>query len=218
LTERVNRDDGPFGEYLSAGNHLIQLIFIGKTGKQLVIGALQVFRHHPEIGDNRHEIGVAVPSGDDMYMKMLVNACPRSLAEVDADVETLRRSGVLEDVATSTQGREQVEHLFGGEFVEVCGMTEWGNHEMAVIVRISVEHYERQRGPAENEALPVLISFSVRDAENAAGGFLVDDIINTPWRPDSFHIPVHPFKEFPQMRAIGHYLQNARIISLLKHH
>jgi hypothetical protein len=79
---------------------------------------------------------------------------------------------------------------------------------MAVIVRISVEHYERQRGPAENETLPVLIYATVRDAEYAAVGFIVDDIIDTPWCPDSFHIPVHPFKEFPRMRAIGHYLQN----------
>src|SRR5262245_47599178 len=63
--------------------------------KQLIVELSQRLRHDPHVADDRHEIHVAVPSWDDVLVQMTRQPRPGAAAQVHADVEALRRHGLL---------------------------------------------------------------------------------------------------------------------------
>ncbi len=50
----------------------------------------QIFRQHARFGDGAHEVGVAVPPGDEMNVQVLEHAGACGAAQVDPDVDAVR--------------------------------------------------------------------------------------------------------------------------------
>src|ERR1041385_1549017 len=74
-------------EMTCLGSHPVRLLGQGcsQLGRQL----LKSLRYNRRIGDDWHEICVAIPPGHDVDVKMLEDACPCDSANVDANIEAL---------------------------------------------------------------------------------------------------------------------------------
>src|SRR5689334_22134054 len=59
---------------------------VGEEGVEMAQGRTEVLRHHAHVGDDGHEIGVAVPTRHDVHVEVLADARACRLAEVDPDV------------------------------------------------------------------------------------------------------------------------------------
>src|ERR1700760_532855 len=56
-------------------------------------GVAEEFGEDPGVADDRHEVGVAAPAGDDVLVQVGGDAGPGNLTEVHADVEALGVGG-----------------------------------------------------------------------------------------------------------------------------
>jgi len=56
----------------------------------------QRFGQDPGLGDDGHEVGVALPAGHDVNVQVRLHARPRGLADVDAHIEAVGMIGLLQ--------------------------------------------------------------------------------------------------------------------------
>ena len=88
-----------------------------EIGEQPVKGCNDVFGNCPDVGEDSHEIVVAVPAGNNVEMEMVGNASAGTGAEIASDVEPIRREMRLED------GGALCKHLHDGR---TFGLQEFG--------------------------------------------------------------------------------------------
>src|SRR5215216_3186193 len=67
-----------------------------KAAPQRLVALLEGLRHHPRVGDHRHEVGVAAPAGHDVQVDVVLDAGAGDPALVEADVEAVRFVDLLE--------------------------------------------------------------------------------------------------------------------------
>ena len=62
-----------------------------KSGSQPPPGNIQILRHHPRLGNCRHEVGVADPSWQPMQMQVTRDARTSRLSQVHPKIDAMRR-------------------------------------------------------------------------------------------------------------------------------
>ena len=82
-----------------------------KSRTQAIVSREESLRNNPDVGDNAHEIGVAVPARDDMAMEVIVDPGTGRLPQIYPDIESLGRCFFVKDGAAKTNGAEKIEHL-----------------------------------------------------------------------------------------------------------
>jgi hypothetical protein len=55
-----------------------------KMRRQAIVTVQQMLRHHPGLGNYRHEVRVAIPAGHDVPMKMILDSRAGALSQVHA--------------------------------------------------------------------------------------------------------------------------------------
>jgi hypothetical protein len=53
-----------------------------KMRRQTIVTVKQMLWHHPGLGNNRHEVGIALPARHDMPMKMIRNSGTGALSQI----------------------------------------------------------------------------------------------------------------------------------------
>src|SRR3954469_18654337 len=86
---------------------------------QFVVELRHRLRDDADVGDDGHEVGVAVPAGDDVLVEVAGNACAGAAAQVDADVEALGAHPIFEELDDGGGLYAEVGELVGGEFFEI---------------------------------------------------------------------------------------------------
>ena len=74
-----------------------------------------MLRNDPDIGEDRHEVGIADPTRHDVLMHMLGDTGAGGRSQVDTDVEALRLE--CADQKVTAQNRESVQFGSFGGFV-----------------------------------------------------------------------------------------------------
>ena len=69
---------------------------------QSAVGVVEPFGDDSHVGDNRHEVSIALPARDDVNMQVIIDASAGRLADVHPDVKPLRA------------------HSLAGELGEIC--------------------------------------------------------------------------------------------------
>lgn len=68
------------------------MVLPGKAGDEageFLVKLLRGLGDDADIADNAHEVGVAIPAGDDVLVEVAGDAGPGAAAEVDAEIEAL---------------------------------------------------------------------------------------------------------------------------------
>ena len=167
-------------------------------GVQQVEERLKGLRNYVRICQDGHEIGVAVPARHEMPMQVAGHSGPGDFAEVQADVETIAVYQSLKCTGQSRDCLHNFQVLVGRQLVETRLVQSRGNKQVAVGIRVAIEHDHRCR-PAPNGEGAVLIWIGRRAAEEAVGAGAIrpgeiglrsidlrvaNDVAQTPGRPE----------------------------------
>ncbi len=104
-----------------------------------------------DVGEDGHEVDVAVPAGDDVGVDMAGDSGAGDFTDVDADVEALGVHGAIEGVLAEDEEFHDFGAFLGAAFGEGGGVAVGGDEEVAVDVGVFVEHEEAVGGASENK-------------------------------------------------------------------
>jgi len=138
----------------------------------------------PAIGEDGHEVVVAVPTRNDLHVDVLAHARPRAAALVDSDVEPFASHSSLQTAGRSpNQTKERVE-IGVVQLVEPAHMSVRHYQQVTGGVRVAVEHHESALGAAHHQPLAALLRSRFADpTEDARAVFLwAGDVLHTPRR------------------------------------
>ena len=83
---------------------------------QPIIAIEQMLRHHPDLSHDGHKIGIALPAGDDMPVKMIFDTCPGTLAQIHSQIDSSGSQCADDDFDGSTQALVEIAVLFQRKF------------------------------------------------------------------------------------------------------
>ena len=133
---------------------------------ELHIDHIEVFRYDFDVGNDGHEIGIAVPAGDDVVMDVFGKACASYFPLVDTHIEAIG----CHQLAQGFEGQLRLPHQFGKgggiQFFERFDVLKWRYHEMPIVVWVAVQHHETTLAAIENVVLGVMV-LSRERAKNA---------------------------------------------------
>jgi hypothetical protein len=121
------------------------------------IGDVEGLGDDADVGDDGHEVDVAVPARDEVGVEVSGDAGAGAFADVDADVEALGVHGAVEGLLAEGEEFHHFGTFFGGAIEGRGGMAVGGGEEMAVDVGVFVEHEEGVGGTGEDEVGVVLV-------------------------------------------------------------
>jgi hypothetical protein len=135
------------------------LAFLPDSLLQSCPGFLEVFRDEFGVGEHRHEVRVAVPSGDNVKMNVLVDAGSRNASHICSEVETMRSA----DLDEGTHANRSCMHNFHVYIVrkrfEFGRVLVRHNHQMTAVVREQIHHEEAMLPAPNSEVLFVTTLF-----------------------------------------------------------
>lgn len=111
------------------------------------------------ICDDGHEVGIALPSWDDVAMDMFRDAGTGSGAYIKSDVKALRGEGASEDVLGFNDHIEKVVAFVGGKIFEIVSFFVRGNEEVAGVVGEVVEDDVRVGASVEDMDFFIVLVF-----------------------------------------------------------
>ena len=72
----------------------------------------EIFRHHPHVADDGHEVRVAIPPRHEVHVQVIGDAGAGRPAEIDTDVQTLRAVRLLQrDLRMAREAHQLRIHL-----------------------------------------------------------------------------------------------------------
>ena len=143
-----------------------------------------------------HEVGVALPAGNNVKMEMSWQSGAGTAAQIEADVEALRIDGFGEGLLGSGDHLHQLEHFSVGEFLEVGFVGGGGNEEVAVGVGEAIQAGESEIGTPENEVFWVICRVLGVTTEEAVLGIIqIVDVFHAPRGPEVFRSHGIDFRE-----------------------
>jgi hypothetical protein len=92
-----------------------------------------------DIGTNGDEVVIILPSGNEMKMQMIGDACAGDLSQVQADVDAVGVQVAADNSATAGEQQHQLEMLALGEPGEISHMTPRRQQEMTIGVGKTIE-------------------------------------------------------------------------------
>src|SRR5207244_9865662 len=115
------------------------VISFGQRSTQLCRQIAEGVRNNRGAGYHRHEIGVAIPTRHDVDVYMLDDAGAGDLAQVNADVESVRFHHLCQGVLATAGQKHEVPQLLIGEVVEVGSLFVRHGHQVSAGVGVSVQ-------------------------------------------------------------------------------
>ena len=112
---------------------------------------VQRLREDARLGEDGHEVVVAVPARDDVRMQVGDAATGDGEAEVEADVEGVGLEGGGEEAFAHDDLVEEVGALGGGEVLEVGHVAERDGEEVAGVVGKAVEDEVGERRAVDDD-------------------------------------------------------------------
>src|SRR5262245_6689075 len=116
----------------------------------------------------------------------------RDAPEIESHIEPIRVHPSADNPAHATQEELKVEEFVTGKLLELPLVGCRTDEEVAVVVRVAIQHHDRQRGAVDHQVRPI-----VRPARSATdeallslGGWLVlrcGDVVQPPGRPELIH-------------------------------
>lgn len=125
---------------------------------ELMVDDIKVLGHNLDIGDNGHEIGIAMPAWHDMEMSMIGEARARDLALVDAHIKSIGVHGQAERAQSQLSLGHQFGERRGIELRDTPHVLIGGDHHMSVIVGIEIEHNITQLTSINDMVLIIALS------------------------------------------------------------
>ena len=188
---------------------------------ELLVAGFQGLGDDADLADDLHEIGVAVPPGDDVHVQVAGQACAGTTAQVDADVEALWVDGRGEQMLGQGGQVDQTGALWRGQIGELGYVFARSDQEVAVGVGVAVEHQDAALVLEQDEAVlgvgAVRVSggglaqeagFALGGAfglRRSGGGVGVEltDVIPSPGRPEVVVILMHVLRVGSGLRGLG---------------
>ena len=152
-------------------------------GLELVVLLEEGLGHDVGFSDDGHEVGVAVPAGDDVLVEVFCETGTGGAADVIADIEAVGAHILFHDAEGGGGEVGDVGMFFGGELFEVGDVAVGDDHEVAAIVGVAV--HDDGGGAAAFEQEVVAVGRLLKNtAEEAAVGFGLLNVVDAPRRPD----------------------------------
>jgi len=146
-----------------------------------------MFRNHPDLGKDRNEIGVAVPAGHHVKMKMVLHPGPGHHSQVEAHVEAVGAHHPPQDGQGLPEPGHQIQHLLLRKVIQAGEVAQGGDKQMPVDVWVFIHHDAGE--PAAEEDQPRGQILPRLRAEDATRGLVrAQDIIHAPRGPKNFHV------------------------------
>src|ERR1035437_1096876 len=137
----------------------------GERGGELRPRCPELLGNRPRPAEDRQEVRVAVPAGDDVQMRMVRDARARAAADVETLVEAV---GPIRRGQDRLGGRGEVEELVTlvrGHREERGAVRERSEHQVPVRVGVPVQSGEHRLTPVHDEAF--LVRAARKNAEQA---------------------------------------------------
>jgi hypothetical protein len=144
-----------------------------------------MLRHHANVRENRHEVRIATPSGDDVTMRMLGEARTGGFTDIEAQVQPIAPYCGAQARGGLTKRVHQGCVLAFAEFEHIAHVSPWENEQVASSDGIAVEADEGVRKTSQD-----MLSVEIRrpgsrhGAQNAAGGLGPKDVLHAPGGPN----------------------------------
>ena len=117
---------------------------------------IERLRNHPRPGQHRHEIAVAIPARHDVPVQMPRAARPGDAVEIQTDVEALRLAAVRRARCVSRPSQSMHSRCSSRRHLGELGhVPPRRDHQVAVVVRIAIQHDHRLRAACRHEQLAV---------------------------------------------------------------
>jgi hypothetical protein len=129
---------------------------LSENSVQLGIGLVQPFRYDSHLGNHRHEVGIAAPSGHDMNVHVGIDARACHLAYIGSYVKALGTESVFQDPNAKFHESHHRSTFFVREVFQAGDVPIRDYHEVTVAVGISIEHDHPIFSTVEEVILPVL--------------------------------------------------------------
>ncbi len=92
----------------------------------------------PGVPENRHEIRVAAPSGDNVLVEVFGHACSGGFSEVYADIEAVWLEGFLEKLFSFDCRIGEAESFFLAKILNVRCFSIWKDEKVTCVVGVSI--------------------------------------------------------------------------------
>ena len=115
-----------------------------EIGSKLRKSMFDVLGDGPDLGADRHEIMVTLPTRHHMKMEMIGNACAGGCAEIKANIDAMRLEMAAQHGTAGGEHRHDPAVLFGGEFGKIRQMPARGDEQMAIGIGKAIEKHHRQ--------------------------------------------------------------------------
>ena len=135
---------------------------------QQVIQRVERLHDHLDVGQHRHEVGVAVPARHDVPVQVARQPGPGDPAQVQADVVAVRRASTRPARRPCAAASPAFPAVRRRQFVEPALVGARRDEQMAVVVREAVEHHDAARRP-QGDQVGAVVVVGQAPADEAAG-------------------------------------------------
>src|SRR4026209_35258 len=146
-----------------------------------------MLRHDSGLAQYRHEVGIPLPPRHDVPMEMIFDSGPGALTKVHAEIDPARPENFMDDLDRAAQGLIQIGKVFGRQMREVFFVPFGRKQQMAVVVRIFIEHHDRM-GCMRQDQTGFWVTVSELGAENTTVLLgAIFDVGHAPRSPELLH-------------------------------
>jgi hypothetical protein len=154
--------------------------------QHVVVSGSEVFRVNFSVGQNRHVVGVAVPSGDDVNVNVLIEAGAAGFAQIESDIESLGGFNGAQNFHAFLSQAVDFGEFFFFQLGDAGEVPVGGDHHMAGVVRENIHDDKTMGSPVEDEIFWVFFRAG-KGAKDAISGFIFLDVFHSPGGPYLFH-------------------------------
>ncbi len=143
----------------------------------------QMFRVHLDIGQDRHEIGVSGPPGNDVNVQVFVITRSRGLAQVEANVEPIGIDHLAQDGHACPGEVVDLEQFVLMKFGQAVHVPIRGHHHVTGVVRVNV-HDHKTFGTLVQDEVFFILAGRGQGAEDALAALVELDVFHPPRGPN----------------------------------
>jgi len=119
-------------------------------------GCFEAFREYPGFSDNRHEIRIANPAGNNVHVKVMLHPGSGTTAEIHSDIEAIRMVGLLQSELAPLNQLHNLSRLLRRAFLKISRVRVGGDQKVSRGVRKDVQNYKTRVSP-KNHKIPFVV-------------------------------------------------------------